>query len=154
MTRPVPFWDLVDKSGDCWIWRGPKYPDGYGRFSRAGKTTAAHRHAWQEANGPIPTGLFACHRCDVRACVNPAHLFIGTAADNNADMRAKGRARGPTSESRHTVKLNAGHVEIMRYLAAEGVSLKPIANAFGVSHCNVTKIIHGDTWKRAGGPRT
>lgn len=71
---------------------------GTGRANR--RTVYAHRFAWEITNGPIPVGLLACHHCDNPPCCNPAHLFLGTHADNNADMNAKGRARGRMSRER------------------------------------------------------
>ena len=89
MIMPVPF------SG-CWLWTGPS-SDGYGDFRIGGKRILAHRLSYELHIGPIPDGMFVCHKCDVRCCINPAHLFAGTSGDNALDMYAKGRDRNQYS---------------------------------------------------------
>lgn len=95
--RVTRFWSKVEKTDSCWLWTGMRWTNGYGRFPNGGgQEMRAHRFAWELTYGPIPLGLFACHRCDVKLCVRPEHLFLGTHADNMADMMAKGRhAHGP-----------------------------------------------------------
>lgn len=80
----------VAESG-CWIWTGTRLSAGYGVIRHEGKLVRAHRVSWEMNRGPIPEGKRVLHRCDVPFCVNPAHLFLGTQADNVSDMIAKGR---------------------------------------------------------------
>jgi len=92
------FWSRVKKTSGCWLWGGSRTQYGYGQFG-ASMTTGpsnqrkvlVHRYSWELVNGPVPNGLSVLHRCDVRNCVNPAHLFLGTAKTNAQDRVAKGR---------------------------------------------------------------
>ena len=98
LTIQERFWSKVDRSGECWLWTAAKV-QGYGSFDGR----RAHRVAWELAYGPIPKGVgyhgtCVLHRCDTPACVNPAHLRLGTQADNMADRDAKGRQRRPREQ--------------------------------------------------------
>lgn len=87
---------IPEPNSGCWLWVGAANRDGYGLFcgSRKGKAQhLAHRISWELFRGPIPQGVEVCHRCDVRCCVNPDHLFLATHTDNMADMYRKGRGR-------------------------------------------------------------
>jgi HNH endonuclease len=130
----------------CWEWKGPLLPDGYGVTRLAGKRHFAHRVAWMLFRSEIPPRLVVCHTCDVRACVNPAHLFLGTAAENSKDMIEKGRsARG---EKHGSAKLTADKVSRIRVMLAEGrMHMSEIAREFGVSNTAVWAIKIGKTWR-------
>lgn len=85
------FWEHVNKTESCWLWTGPRTGTGYGVFSIAGQRRMTHRWSYEWAHGQIPDGHGVLHKCDVPLCVNPAHLFTGTQADNMRDMLQKGR---------------------------------------------------------------
>jgi hypothetical protein len=89
--RVAAYTDKTTASG-CWEWRGVRRANGYGTLMVNYKSRLAHREAYRLAHGPIPEGLFVCHTCDNRACVNPDHLFLGTAKDKCLTRRIKATA--------------------------------------------------------------
>lgn len=123
---------------------------GYGQFSRGGRGTnvLSHRFAWELANGEIPDGLQVLHRCDNKLCCNVSHLWLGTQADNLADMDRKGR-RKPASnygEASGMAKLSADDVIEMRKRYDKGVTQTQLAADFGVSQSSVSAIVRRQTW--------
>lgn len=137
------FWQLVDKSGDCWIWTRYKDSDGYGRVGK--KHVLAHRYAYQITNGLIPSGMEVCHSCDNPACVNPAHLWLGTHKENVHDSISKGRFF--REEARKT-KLTSNQVqEIRTRYDAGGISQSALAREYGASVSTIRFAVHRKTWK-------
>lgn len=84
-------YSIPEPNSGCWLWLGSIDGEGYGRATFRGKSDGAHRVSYTAFREAIPAGLLVCHSCDVRCCVNPDHLWVGTYADNNRDMLAKGR---------------------------------------------------------------
>jgi hypothetical protein len=85
---------IPEPNTGCWLWTsGVNKPAGYGILTVEGRCVTAHRAAYEAFCGPIPTGLCVCHRCDVKLCINPEHLFLGTVQDNQTDKARKGRGR-------------------------------------------------------------
>lgn len=138
MDRFDEFIEPVPESG-CWIWTGTEFANGYGRFG----DQRAHRVAYERVNGAIPDGLLACHKCDTRLCVNPAHIFIGDTDANMADMVAKGRSAHGTRHGR--AKLTQEQVATIRAAAGK---VRDIAASFGVSKSLVSMIRRGEIWGR------
>ena len=150
ITRAEMFWRHVEIGGenDCWPWSGARYKSGYGRIRRGKTQRAAHREAYELGNGvEIADGMSVCHRCDNPPCCNPAHLFEGTKADNNADRSNKGR-NGDTRGERHPqAKITAVNVLEMRRMRSDGFQFKAIAERFGVTTQNAFMVATGKTWR-------
>lgn len=131
------FWRKVQKSNDCWEWQGARA--NYGHFW-AGKHMTAHRMSYELAYGSIPDGLLVLHQCDNPFCVNPAHLFLGTQADNMRDMRNKGRHTVGTASA--TAKLTADQVRAIRQsYARKEAPQHEIARRYGISQMAVSLIV-------------
>lgn len=140
----VNFWDRVLKTDGCWLWSGPKRPDGYGRVGSGNGRVLAHRMSWILTNGDIPEGMFVCHHCDNPPCVRPDHLFLGTATDNNRDAASKKRMQ--YGSGRYNSKLDEQSVRMIRLKAHAGMSQHDIAREYGVHVMTVNKAVRGTKW--------
>jgi hypothetical protein len=132
-----------EPNSGCWLWDGGnvKTQKGYYPIGVNGKTKQVHRFAYERYRGPVPPGLLVCHSCDVRCCVNPDHLFLGTPADNTADMIRKGRmARG---ERRGHAKLTT---EQALEIKASALSSRVVAAQYGLGSSTIRKLRRGKTW--------
>lgn len=147
MSAPDRFWSKVDVRGQeaCWPWKGRRDADGYGRVQHAGRDQQAHRVSWELSCGPIPAGLCVLHKCDVPPCVNPDHLWLGTNAENLADMRVKGRAASGSRNGR--AKLTEADVRAIRVSLATGCAQRAIATGYGVSRGLIGMIASRDRWR-------
>lgn len=125
----------------CWEWMGAGKGNGYGHTSHGG----AHRRSYELLVGAIPDGMDVCHRCDNRYCVNPDHLFVGTRAENMADMKLKGR--GPAGRRKH---LTEAHVQEVRVRLAAGTPARVVSEVMNINYATITAIQGGRSYVRFG----
>ena len=142
MDYPARFWSKIEKTDGCWLWKGSLNPYGYGRFPIKGIYTLAHRLAYKLLKGAIPKGLFCLHKCDVRKCVNPDHIFLGTAQDNTKDMLEKRRQANGTKVN--TNKLTEDQV---RVIIKDERPNRQIAKDYDVSDVCIGLIKRRINWK-------
>lgn len=138
------FWEKVDKLGptECWIWSGARIK-GYGVIKIHGRNFLAHRFSWTINHEEIPIGMLACHHCDNPPCVNPAHVFLGTVADNSADMVRKNRQADQCGENGPGVKLTLGEVKDIR---ASFLPQRELARRYGLNQSSISRIRNNKRW--------
>ena len=129
------FWAKVEKSDTCWLWTGAHQSDGYGTIYRNGTMQLAHRVSWYLEHGYMPEE-HVLHECDIPACVNPSHLFLGTQRDNMRDAVRKGRKS----------RISQTDVDEIRRLVASGIKQKDVAKQFDISKQYVNGIVRGHNW--------
>lgn len=168
VNRPLPivdrFWNRVDKRGpdECWLWQGKPRKDGYGAIGRGRSGDGyilVHRFSYELHNGLLGEGMYACHTCDVRLCVNPKHLFEGTHLDNMADRDAKGRVASgeksgrklhpestPRGSANGLAKLRESDIPKIRLMYDNGGTMKGIARQYGLDSGTIRAIVKRRTW--------
>ena len=142
-TKEEMFWSQVHKTTTCWLWKGSekKQSNKYGVFTYRGRRFRAHRFVYEICNGPIPKGLLVCHICDVPACVNPKHLFLGTNRDNLKDAANKNRMI--YGEVHANAFLSDVQVQEIRQLYAAGLYTQAaLAARYKVSQPQINQIVH------------
>lgn len=134
------------ESNGCWLFTGYNDELGYGIIAYKGSANKAHRISWLVHNGNIPQGKNVLHKCDVRNCINPEHLFIGTQADNVNDMIAKGRKHTMKGVTHPGCRLSEANIGEIKRLLTEGKKQAWIARKFKTTDQNIYRIKTGKTW--------
>jgi hypothetical protein len=146
--RELRFWSLVEiKPSGCWEWKRRFKVRRYGSFTWQRKTRQAHMVAWILTFGEPPIGSCGLHRCDNTWCVRPDHIFIGTQAENVADMHKKGRQNNAVGSNSGQSKLIESQVSEIKKMLADGIYERIIAAKFNVARVTINHIHTGRTWK-------
>lgn len=144
---------IINKNG-CWIWQGSLSKWGYGdvRIGPVGqkKHVNVHKAAWLYFKGKVPQGLFVCHRCDVRSCCNPDHLFLGTAKQNQHDMISKGRDKQLRGSECPWSKINEEVVLKILELCKKGLNCAEIGKQLNICKKQISDIKRGRRWGHVG----
>jgi hypothetical protein len=136
----------IKKENDCWIWQKSCFVDGYGQTSLKGKKVRAHRLSYFLFKGINPGKLYVCHTCDNRKCINPDHLWLGTAKKNTQDSIIKGRSVLLKGEKSYSSKLTEKEVKEIKELLKNGMYQRNIAKIYKVHQANICAINRKKIW--------
>lgn len=142
------FWGKVNKTDTCWLWVGSEHSDyHYGIFWINQQPFRAHVYSWYLTHGNIPPNKDVLHKCNVRLCVNPEHLYIGTALDNARDRTRAGVITGNQGEARYNHKLTELQVKQIRRLYTSGITQEDIAKQYNVSRPLISMVCSHRIWR-------
>jgi len=150
LSQEERFWKSVNKTDGCWLWISGVDPDGYGTFKgecNGATYKRAHRYSYALHKGKIPTLLQVCHTCDVRACVNPDHLFLGTSSENQLDKVAKGRHRTVGGADHYRAILTEGQA---RAILDDPRPHTQIAISYNVARTTISSLKARHSWPQLG----
>ena len=153
LAKWIANWES-DESDRCWEWTGSLSGTGYGRMTLNQRPRDVHRLVYELKVGPIPSGHFVCHTCDNPKCCNPAHLFVGTPADNMADKTRKGRGNQPRGQRVSRARLTDEKArEIVARYKPRVRTMAELARDYNVDEGTIWAIVTGKTWTHATGVR-
>jgi len=149
---PARFLNKVDFTDTCWLWNRSLVNYGYGVYRSGDKMVRPHRFSWEKFNGEILNGLLVCHKCDVRSCVNPNHLFLGTHKDNLQDMYKKGRRKASHGEKHYRSKLKDSQIQEIKELYSRGrtkFNQRELSEIYKIERSVISRIVNGKAYKDA-----
>lgn len=138
---PKNFLSKINFTDDCWLWTGA-LARGYGSYGHKRKSGSTHRFSWKHFNGEIPEALMVLHKCDVRNCINPSHLFLGTGKENAQDRIAKGRSNTTKLNKDQVIEIRKSYIKFSK----GDFSQKGLARKYGVDPKTICNVVNHKLW--------